>query len=325
MAYIVKRGDSYFAQVRKKGVSKSKSFPTKTQALNWVTQIESQIITGTFNTPTDKTFADAIERYKTEVSVNKRGQRWESIRLNAWLKLSFAYYKLDDVTTPVLVAWRDKRLKTVQSSTVNRELNLMSALFEQCRREWQWIKINPVHDVKRPSNPKHRERIFTDAERDLICGQLGYVESDPVETKQQIIAVAFLFALETAMRREEITTLEWSRIDLIQRFLSLPVTKNGDSREVPLSVRAVELLNKLKGFHKPFPVDKDVLSSLFRRACLNAKIENAHFHDARATALTRLSKKLNVLELARMVGHRDIRSLQIYYRETAAQLALKLD
>lgn len=325
MASFRKRGNSWHVRVFKQGIIKYDSFPTKAQAVNWATQVESEILAGTLNTPTGKTFADAVERYKTEVSVTKRGERWEVIRLNAWLRLSFAYYKLDDVTTPVLASWRDARLKTVQSSTVNRELNLMSALFEQCRREWQWVKVNPVHDVKRPANPQHRERIFTDVERDALCVELGFSFSDSVETKQQIIAVAFLFALETAMRREEITGLEWSRIDLQRRFLSLPLTKNGDARQVPLSKRAIELLQRLKGFDKPFPVDKDVLSTLFRRVCLNAKIENAHFHDARATALTRLSKKLNVLELARMVGHRDIRSLQIYYRETAAELALKLD
>ena len=108
-------------------------------------------------------------------------------------------------------------------------------------------------------------------------------------------------------------------------FLTLPVTKNGDSRQVPLSKRAIQLLFKLRGFSVPFPVGKDVLTSLFRRSCIRAGVLDAHFHDARATALTRLSKKLTVLELARMVGHRDIRSLQVYYRETAQELALKLD
>lgn len=80
-----------------------------------------------------------------------------------------------------------------------------------------------------------------------------------------------------------------------------------------------------RGQPVPFDVDKDVLSSTFRKACLKLEIVDATFHDARATALTRLSKRLNVLELARMVGHRDIRSLQIYYRETAEELANRLD
>lgn len=38
-------------------------------------------------------------------------------------------------------------------------------------------------------------------------------------------------------------------------------------------------------------------------------------------AITRLAQKLNVLQLARMVGHRDIRSLQTYYNETAESMA----
>lgn len=321
----IKRGNTWFIQVRKKGVCKSGSFKTRQQAVNWATQLESQILNGTLDSDCHKTFVDALTRYAKEVSPTKRGERWELIRLNAWHKLPFAHYALSDVITPILAAWRDDRLKAVKSSTVNRELNLMSSVFEYARREWQWIKINPVYDLKRPQQPKHRERIFTDLERDAITNALKFDETQPITTKKQIIAVAFLFALETAMRREEITGLEWERIDLNNQFLTLALTKNGDARDVPLSKRALFLLRLMKGFNKPFPVDKDVLSSLFRQACIDCKIDNAHFHDSRATALTRLSKKLTVLELARMVGHRDIKSLQIYYRETAKNIALKLD
>jgi hypothetical protein len=37
-----------------------------------------------------------------------------------------------------------------------------------------------------------------------------------------------------------------------------------------------------------------------------------------------LAKKLNVLDLARMVGHRDLRMLQVYYNESAEDMAAKL-
>jgi integrase len=198
-------------------------------------------------------------------------------------------------------------------------------VFEQARREWQWIDTNPTRDVRRPPQPKHRERIFSDHERDSITEALGYQNIQSIQTKQQIIAAAFLFALETAMRREEITGLEWTRVDLKRRFIMLPKTKNGDARQVPLSTKAGKLLENMQHLESPFPVDKDVLSTLFRRACIEANIKDAKFHDARATALTRLAGKLSVLELARMVGHRDPRSLMIYYRETAESLASKLD
>lgn len=39
----------------------------------------------------------------------------------------------------------------------------------------------------------------------------------------------------------------------------------------------------------------------------------------------RLAKKLNVLDLARMVGHKDLRQLQVYYNETAETMAARLD
>jgi integrase len=57
---------------------------------------------------------------------------------------------------------------------------------------------------------------------------------------------------------------------------------------------------------------------------LSCKGLDLNFHDARHEAITRLAQKLNVLELARMVGHRDLNMLQIYYNETAQQLAKKL-
>jgi integrase len=64
---------------------------------------------------------------------------------------------------------------------------------------------------------------------------------------------------------------------------------------------------------------------MFRKAKARAMIADATFHDTRHLAITRLAKKLDVLDLARMVGHRDLRQLQIYYNETAEVMAVRLD
>ena len=55
-----------------------------------------------------------------------------------------------------------------------------------------------------------------------------------------------------------------------------------------------------------------------------AGLENLTFHDTRHEGLTRLARKLDVLDLARMVGHRDPRSLMIYYNATATEIAGRL-
>lgn len=98
---------------------------------------------------------------------------------------------------------------------------------------------------------------------------------------------------------------------------------NGDGRDVPLSERAVALLEAMKGVDpaRVFTVDSQTASTLFRRARERAGVHGLTFHDSRHDAITRLAQKLSVLQLARMVGHRDIRSLMTYYNETAESMA----
>lgn len=66
------------------------------------------------------------------------------------------------------------------------------------------------------------------------------------------------------------------------------------------------------------------LDALYRKARQKAAIDDLHFHDLRHEAITNLSKRLHVLAMARAVGHRDLRMLQIYYNESASDLAEKL-
>ncbi|WP_413789988.1 site-specific integrase [Bordetella pertussis] len=156
---------------------------------------------------------------------------------------------------------------------------------------------------------------------------LGWEEGQKVVTARQQTAVCFLLSLETAMRSGELLSLEHSQVDLKKRVAQLDQTKNGDRRAVPLSSRAVALFKSLAGLNdvKVFTITPALRDVYFRQGKAIAEVDGATFHDARATALTRLSKKLSILELARMVGHRDPRSLMIYYRESAADIAKKLD
>ncbi len=73
-----------------------------------------------------------------------------------------------------------------------------------------------------------------------------------------------------------------------------------------------------------FDLNTGSRDALFRKAVKRAQIHDLHFHDSRGEAIFRLSKKLDVLELARMIGHRDIASLMFYYNTTAEELADKL-
>ncbi|BBB60248.1 hypothetical protein UNDKW_1975 [Undibacterium sp. KW1] len=156
---------------------------------------------------------------------------------------------------------------------------------------------------------------------DLVLGE------SLIQSKTQAVAVAYLFAIETAMRQGEICGLLEAHIT--GNVAHLPKTKNGMKRDVPLSKQALKLLSYLpkpeRAEDNLFMLSADSLSTLFRKATKACLIEDLTFHDSRHEAITRLAKKLNVLDLARMVGHRDLRMLQVYYNESAAEMASRLD
>ncbi len=196
-------------------------------------------------------------------------------------------------------------------------------MLTSAKREWRWISQNPVSDINRPQNTKSRDRRITSQEIQRVLDALGYTEECPITTKKHLVAAYFLLAIETAMRLGEMCSLNSDEINLSKRYVELLETKNNDSRKVPLTRRALELFQKV--IDSKLNVASGVASSLFLKACRRGEIENLRFHDSRHEGLTRLARKLDVLDLARMVGHRDPRSLMIYYNPTATEIAERLD
>lgn len=129
------------------------------------------------------------------------------------------------------------------------------------------------------------------------------------------------------MRANEICKLQRAWINGNVAHLPAAANKNRQKRDVPLSKRALELLGLLPQVDADpvFGLTEGSLDALFRKAKTRACITELHFHDTRQRRSPGLSKKLDVLALARMVGHRDLRMLQVYYNESAAELAARLD
>jgi len=323
MATFRKRGNGWRVEICRVGVRESATFGSKAEAKGWAIERESDLMRTPWQKVADKTFADAARKYADEVSTGKKGERWEKIRINAFARTTaFWGTRMADITPEVLGAWRDTRRKQVSVGSVRREYNLIRSIFEIARREWGWIVVNPCHDVKMPPKPRSRSRRISDKEIRIVLDWLGFVDGAGVETAYDEVAVAFLIALETAMRASEIVTLTWDQVFLSQSYVHLSDTKNGDERDVPLSSRAVELFGLLPDNRDQcFSINAATLSTLFRRARVESGLSGFTFHDSRREALTRLSRKVNVLQLAKMVGHRNPKSLMIYYQESASEIA----
>lgn len=313
MASIRKVGKRWRAEIARKGVRKSAMFATRQEAKDWAAH-EEFLITGGERVSAAMSLGDLFDRYAREVSPSKRGRRWEQIRLEKLCRDPLARKRLSDVGATDLASWRDKRLGEVKTGTVRREMELMSAVFTQAVREWGLLRVSPMATVRKPPPGRPRDRLPTDAEIERLRAAAG-----GLDTYSGRAFHAFLFSCETAMRAGEICGLRWEHIT--GRVAHLPLTKNGTARDVPLSTKARAMLDELSDRAKVFDMVPSQLDANWRKLRAKAGVKGLTFHDARHAGVTQLAQKVEVMDLARIVGHKNISQLLIYYNRSADDIA----
>lgn len=328
MASIHKRGDVWRAQIYQGGKRTSATFRTQREARAWASEQEVRLRDESTKAPAEiRTVREMLERYEREVSPRKRGHRHESLRIAAFLRdAGLASVPLASVTTQALAAWRDGR--GVTPGSVQRDINLLRAAWNVAIREWGWANSNPFSGMRLPGQNPPRTRRILPAEVRQLVRWMGYKTGRPPQTRYQEVALALLVSLRTAMRVGEILSLGSASVDLGRRIAVLDHHKTSEKvgrREVPLSRAAVRLLLPVSHRKRYFSISAASLDALFRKARDSLLIRDLHFHDARAEALTRMARRVDVLTLSRISGHRDLRILQsVYYRESAEHIARRL-
>lgn len=326
MASIRKRSGVWQARVRRKGYpDEVNSFDTKAEAQAWARSIESAMDQGvhqTVHSARNILLTDLLQRYVEEVSPTKRSELRERQTIQFMQRHKIAAYSMEKLTPAVVAGYRDERLKTVAAGTIIRELSILSSAISHARKEWGLPTANPCALVRKPAAPQGRTRLLTANEEARLIAEL-----QPIRRRSKWMAPLVALALETAMRRGELLSMRWENVNLQAQTVLLPLTKNGTARVVPLSKKAVAVLEALPNSSTGlvFPISYMVVNNCFVDACKRAQIANLHFHDLRHTATTRLAEKLpNVIELASVTGHQTIQMLKRYFHPKAEVLAQKL-
>jgi integrase len=326
MASFRKRAGKWQVRITVKGFPETtKSFSTKAEAQQWAREIESTMYKGEFQHQAEQNhilFGDVLKQYLVEVTPSKRSRQRETEWIGFVQRFKLVSYSMDKLTPAAIAEYRDERLKTISAGTFLREISILSSVINHARKEWGVTIQNPCDRIRKPAIPIGRSRLLSKEEEALLIHEL-----QPIKRRSAVMVPLVLFALETAMRRGEILSLLWENISLTNQTATLPLTKNGTKRIVPLSLKAVHILKQLNP--KPegvvFPISYMSLSNCFTDACKRAEIKDLHFHDLRHTATTKLAEKLpNVIELASVTGHQTIQMLKRYYHPNAQLLAKKL-
>ena len=278
------------------------------------------------------TVASIFERYTQEVAPKMKGINELGILARLQRDAAFMRIRLDRVTPRDIRDWRDARVKEVKPASVHRELNTISAVFTHAIKEWSApLTANPCHSVSRFKDADNkRNKRWRDEDIALFLKACGWQEAEKPETGRDYVGWALLLAIETAMRIGELCSPLVSDFHPAQKYVHLKDTKNGDVRNVPLSVNALRYLSHLCEGRKPdekiFPLSANTLGEYVLEVRRRCGLEHLVFHDTRHEAATRLSKKLpNVLELSAVTGHRSLKSLLRYYHPNPADIASKLD
>jgi len=350
MASIRKRSNKWQARVRVKDFETiEKSFSSKADAEAWAKITEAEIIRGVYIKRTlaeQTTLSEALGRYRKEITPHKRGAAQELKRIQSWLSNKLAGKSMASLRAQDFAKWRDQRLLDVSPATARLDLAVISNLFNIARKEWGFDGlINPIEGIRMPTVQNARHRLFYDGEEALLIGAMEPVSRDAKGRLVQGCANPWVkplvqLALETAMRRGELLSMKWENIRLADRVAHLPMTKNGSGRDVPLSSTAIEILKSLpRTLRGPvFQTTAVAINLAFPRAVKRARrayvnnggkddrmLTDLHFHDLRHIAVTRLAEKLpNIIELAAVSGHTDVRMLKRYYHPKAEVLAQKL-
>nr|WP_320013086.1 site-specific integrase [uncultured Desulfobulbus sp.] len=326
MATITNRGPlQWRARIRRRGYPVvSKTFETKADAEAWARQIESEMDRKMFISRAEAeqyTLSECIDRYIEEYIPRLKHGKREADRARALQRRPIAQRIMATIRAKDIADFRREReAENVSGNTIRLDFALLSKLFNYARSDWGMESLqNPVKLAAKPKPSKGRDRRLETGEEEKL-----------LKAAKPLFQAVILFALATAMRREEIASLQWKNVNLASRYVYLPETKNSEARTVPLSATAIDILKTLPSAEREdrvFGITADQITDTMKRVRKKAELSNIRFHDLRHEATSRFFEHtdLDVMEIKAITGHKTLQMLSRYTHLRTARLADRLN
>lgn len=316
------------AQVRRAGLYRAATFPTKREAKDWATGIEAQahhVAAGGYAPPPKSaTLADLIDKY-TETQTRDPGKTKAATL--AMLRRDLGAVKLSALNAVVLRDFIDRRLEAGAGGvTIAADLSFLSAVLKWGRHARQ-LDIPDQLALEARASLAHRSlnTRSQEREREPTDDELARLYAHWADKPRQRIDMVTLcrFALATGMRLGEICGLQVEDVDRDRKTVLIrdrkdPRNKLGNHQTVPLLPDAWAIVAPLiegRTAGGIFQVRAASVSTAFTRACqdLQPPIEDLHFHDLRHRATAQFFRAgLGIPQVALMTGHKTWAMLRRY-------------
>lgn len=303
--------------IRKRGVTESKSFATKSEAKRYGAAREAAIEAREIGLvmPKTATVGDLLTAYEREVGAKSKSAAtvYGLIR-----KSRLGSVRIRDLSAPVMDAWAADVMTNATAETVRVYLAMLYTVGRWARavKRIDWpdglcrdaISRLKFNGHKLGTNARNRL-----ASKDELATLFAHWAAKPSHFPMTEIVT---FAVETCFRVSEICSIVARDYDPQGRTQWVRNRKNGCDLEAPLSPEAVSILEArmAAGFtDRPFPYESKKVSEAFSAACRACEIENLRFHDLRHTGITSYARKgLKLQELRLISGHNGVGSLMRY-------------
>ena len=324
MYFRRKKNGKWLFEINKKGYPRlSKGFDDLRTGKKWASKIEHEIETGQFEdlTKASKTTMRALlEKYRDEITVDKKGHREESAKINLLIRNDISSHTITSLKAHHLYKFKKESDKVRAPATTNKYLHMLQNVWNTAKKVWgiTMPPYNPFELVTMHKVDNARDRVLTTDEYSKLLVACS-------EGNMPVLRDIVIFAYETGARQGEILKLKRSDVDFDKRLCTFLDTKNGEDRTIPLTDAAIEILKRHRFGDTLFSLLPRRLRKHFSIACRRAAITNFRFHDLRACFCTNaLLSGMTIPEVSVLSGHKDWKQLQRYTRIKPEDLGTKV-
>lgn len=316
------------AQVRRGGLYRNATFPSKQAAKDWAAGIESQahhIAAGGFApVPKGASLADLIDKYGETNAKNPGRTKAATLEM---LKRELGNVKLSNLNGVVLRDFIDHRVKDGAGGvTIAGDLSFLSAVLKWGKHARQ-LDLPDTLALEARASLKHRglNTRSQEREREPADDELKrlYAHWDANSRQKINMPLICRFALATGMRQDEICRLQVDDVDATRKTVVIrdrkdPQQKAGNDQTLPLLPDAWAIVKPLIADRTEgsiFHVRAASVSTAFTRACkaLEPAILDLHFHDLRHRATAQFFRMgLGIPQVALLTGHKTWGMLRRY-------------
>jgi integrase len=301
-----------------------KTFILKEDAAKWSRETEVKIEQGLYQ---DLTLAkttklkDVLVQYRDRVSVNKKGYDQERYKINKIIRSDISDKTLSQLTPIVLFEFIEQQKKLYAASTVNKSITIVNLALNFAER-FLGISLNknPLKFIKRLKESQFVGQVIEPYEEALLLKHAEF-------SKLYWLKTVIILGIDCGLRRGEIIKLKAEDINFKNNTAVLKDTKNGETREIGLSSRAIQELKKLPVSidGKLFPCKRSDTFTFYYNQLKRWSGVKKRFHDTRHTFASRSTTSgWSITEIAAQGGWKQLQVLKRYTHIKAEYLAKKM-